>query len=48
MEAFQLDCVESDVHWMCTLAVLLSPLDLSWIMEDALQFVVSAVADFEK
>jgi hypothetical protein len=28
MEAFQLDCVQSNVHWMCILAVQLSPLDL--------------------
>jgi hypothetical protein len=28
IEAFQLDCVQSDVHWMCMLAVQLSLLDL--------------------
>ena len=46
MEAFQLDCVWSDVHGM--LAVQLSPLDLRWMMEGALQFVISEVVDFEK
>ena len=48
MEAFQLDCVRSDVHWMCMLAVQLSLLDLWWMMEGALQFVISEVVDFEK
>jgi hypothetical protein len=47
MEAFQLDCGQSDVHWMCTLAVRLSPLDLWWMMEGVLQFVMSEVVDWE-
>ena len=38
----------SDVHWMCMLAVQLSPLDLWWMMEGVLQFVISEVVDFEK
>ena len=47
MEAFQLDCVQSDVHWMCMMAVQLSLLDLR-MMEGALQFGISEVLDFEK
>ena len=47
MEAFQLDCVQSDVHWMCMMAVQLSLLDLRMI-EGALQFGISEVLDFEK
>jgi hypothetical protein len=28
MVAFQMDCVQTYLHWMCMLAVQLSPLDL--------------------
>jgi len=48
MEAFQLDCVPSDVHRMRMLAVQLCLLDLRWMMEGVLQFVISEVVDFEK